>query len=150
VFLKLWVPKIVQSPAYKEDGLLIITFDEGDFSPPETVTDPETGKVTITTRAAGEHCCGQRMGPNIIRPVVQSFVESPKLTYLVKIQGYGGDRIGAIFLSRFIKPGTVSNVRYNHYSLLKSLEDIYHVDYLGYAAPRGLRTFGRDIFTGFE
>jgi phosphatidylinositol-3-phosphatase len=149
-FLKSWVPKILNSPAYKEDGLLIITFDEGDFSPPETTTDPQTGKTTITTRAAGEHCCGQRMGPNITRPVVQTFVESPKVTYLEKIEGYGGDRIGALFLSRFIKPGTISNVPYNHYSLLKSLENIYHLDHLGYAAQGGLRTFGRDIFTGLD
>jgi phosphatidylinositol-3-phosphatase len=147
-FLKTWVPRILQSAAYQEDGLLIITFDEGDFSPPETVTDPRTGITTVTTRAAGEHCCGQRMGPNIIRPVVQSFVESPKLTDLVKIQGYGGDRIGAVVLSRFVKPGTVSNVPYNHYSLLKSLEDIYHLDRLGYATQPGLKTFGRDVFTG--
>ena len=149
-FLKAWVPKILESPAYKKDGLLMITFDEGDFSPPETVTDPRTGKTTITTRAAGEHCCGQRMGPNIVRPVVQTFVESPNVTYLVKIQGYGGDRIGAVLLSRFIKPGTVSNAPYNHYSLLRSLEDIYHLDHLGYAAQPGLRTFGRDVFTGLE
>jgi hypothetical protein len=147
-FLKTWVPKILQSPAYNEGGLLIITFDEGDFSPPETATDPRTGMTTITTRAAGEHCCGQRMGPNIIRPVVQASVEPPKVTYLVKIQGYGGDRIGAVLLSRFIKPGTVSNAPYNHYSLLKSLEDIYHLNHLGYAAQPGLRTFGRDVFTG--
>lgn len=147
-FLKAWVPRILISPAYKEDGLLMITFDEGDFSPPETVTDPQTGNTTITTRAAGEHCCGQRMGPNIVRPVVQTFVESPKVTYLVKIQGYGGDRIGAVLLSRFLKPGTTSSVPYNHYSLLKTLQDIYHLDHLGYAAQAGLRTFGRDIFTG--
>jgi phosphatidylinositol-3-phosphatase len=150
LFLKSWVPKILESPAYKEDGLLIITFDEGDFSPPETTTDPQTGKTVITTRAAGEHCCGQRIGPNISRPVVQTFVESSKVTYLVKIQGYGGDRIGAVLLSRFIKPGTVSNMPYNHYSLLKSLEDIYRLEHLGYAGRGGLRTFGHDVFSGLE
>jgi phosphatidylinositol-3-phosphatase len=149
-FLKAWAPKILKSPAYKKDGLLMITFDEGDFSTPETVTDPQTGKTTITTRAAGEHCCGQRMGPNIVRPVVQTFVESSKVTYLVEIEGYGGDRIGAVLLSRFIKPGTVSNAPYNHYSLLRSLEDIFHLDHLGYATQPGLRTFGRDVFTGLE
>lgn len=149
-FLKTWVPKILQSPAYKEDGLLIITFDEGDFSPPETATDPQTGITTVTTRAAGEHCCGQHMGPNIIRPVVQTFVESAKVTDLVNIQGYGGDRIGAVVLSRFVKPGTVSNVPYNHYSLLKSLEDIYHLGWLGYAAQPELQTFGRDVLTDLK
>lgn len=149
-FLKAWVPRILESPAYQQDGLLIITFDEGDFSAPETTTDPQTGKTVITTRAPGAHCCGQRIGPNITRPVVQTFVESPGVTYLVKIQGYGGDRIGAVLLSRFIKPGTVSNVPYNHYSLLKSLEDIYHLDRLGYAAQGGLPTFGRDVFSRLE
>jgi hypothetical protein len=145
-FLQLWVPKILNSPAYRQDGLLIVTFDESNFSPPQTTTDPATGKTTITIHAPGEHCCGQRIGPNITRPIVETFVESATVTYVVKTQGYGGDRIGAVLLSPFIKPGTVSNVPYNHYSLLKSLEDIYHVGYLGYAAQHGLKAFGGDVF----
>ncbi len=146
-FLRVWVPRILSSPAYKKDGLLIITFDEGDFSPPVRRTDPATGKTTITTAAPGEHCCGQKIGPNIARPIVQTYVESPTVTDLVRIEGYGGDRIGAILLSRYIAPGTVSEVPYNHYSLLRSLEKIYRVGYLGYAAQRDLVTFGGDIFT---
>jgi len=98
-FLRTWVPRILNSPAYKQSGLLIITFDESDSSPPETRTDRATGKTTITTHAQGEHCCGQRIGPNVTRPVVETFIESPTVTYLVKIEGYGGDRIGAILLS---------------------------------------------------
>ena len=145
-FLKAWVPKILNSPAYKQGGLLVITFDEGDFSPPETKTDPVTGGTSITISAPGEHCCGQRIGPNIIRPVVQTFVESPKVTYLVKIQGYGGDRIGAVLLSPFIRPGTVSDKPYNHYSLLRSIEDIFRLSHLGYAAQSDLVTFGKDVF----
>jgi hypothetical protein len=145
-FLRTWVPRIIESPAYQKDGLLIITFDEGDFSRPVKHTDPTTGKTTITTSAKGEYCCGQRIGPNIERPTVQTYVESPTVTDLVKIEGYGGDRIGAILLSPFIRPGTVSDVPYNHYSLLRSLEDIYGVGHLGYAAQGGLTTFGRDIF----
>ena len=146
-FLRRWVPRILGSPAYRKDGLLIITFDESDFSPPQSVTDAATGMTTITTHAAGEHCCGQKMGPNVTRPLVETFVESPKVTYLVKVKGYGGDRIGAVLLSPFIKPGTVSNVPYNHYALLKSLEDIYHVGHLGYASQPGLTAFGGDVFT---
>ena len=44
------------------------------------MTDPATGKTAIAVSASGEHCCGQRIGPNIARPVVQTFVESPKVT----------------------------------------------------------------------
>jgi hypothetical protein len=146
-FLKYWVPKILASPAYKQDGLLIVTFDEGNFTPPVTVTDPVTGKTTITTGAEGEYCCGERIGPNITRPVVQTFVESAKVTYLVKLRDYGGDRIGAVMLSPFIKPGTVVDTPYNHYSLLRSIEDMFHLGHLGYAGQTGLRVLGDDVFS---
>ena len=37
----------------------------------------------------------------------------------------GGGDSGAVLISPFITPGTVSNTYYNHYSLLRSLEDIF-------------------------
>jgi len=145
-FLQTWVPSILNSPAYKRNGLLIITFDESDSSAPQTTTDPVTGKTTNTTHAEGEHCCGQLIGPNVTRPVIETFVVSPTVTYTVKIQGYGGDRIGAVLLSPFIRPGTVSDTPYNHYSLLRSIEDIFGLSHLGYAAQSGLVGFGKDVF----
>ena len=105
-----------------------------------------TGKTTITTNARGEHCCGQKIGPNITRPIVRTYVESDSVTDVVQIEGYGGDRIGALLLSPHITPGTVSDTPYNHYSLLRSLEDDFGVAYLGYAAQGGLQGFGGDIF----
>jgi hypothetical protein len=41
----------------------------------------------------------------------------------------------------------VSNRDYNHYSLLRSLEDNFGLAHLGYAGQPGLRAFGKDIFT---
>jgi hypothetical protein len=41
----------------------------------------------------------------------------------------------------------VSTAAYNHYSLLRSIEDIFGVSHLGYAAQQGLRPFGSDVFT---
>jgi hypothetical protein len=79
-------------------------------------------------------CCHQPPGPNTAKPGVN---------------GPGGGRTGAILLSRFIKPGTVSRVPYNHYSLLRSVEDIFGLSYLGYAGRAGLASFGRDIFTAY-
>lgn len=145
-FLRLWVPRILESPAYKHDGLLIVTFDEGEFGAPETTTDPKTGKTTLITRSAGEHCCGQRIGPNITRPITHTYIVSPTVTEVLEIKGYGGDRIGTVLVSPFVKPGTVSDVPYNHYSLLRSLEDIFHLKHLGYAAQQGLVGFGSDVF----
>ncbi|HXT15708.1 MAG TPA: alkaline phosphatase family protein [Gemmatimonadaceae bacterium] len=112
-FLRHWVPIITASPAFRADGLLIITFDEA---------------LTIDATA----CCHEQPGPNVLRP---------------GINGPGGGRIGAVLLSRYIKPGTVSKVPYNHYSLLRSVEDIFGLPHLGYASQKGLSGFGSDVFT---
>jgi hypothetical protein len=112
-FLQHWVPRIMSSPAYKADGLLIINFDEA-----------------LSIDAAS--CCRQPTGPNTTKPGVN---------------GPGGGRTGAVLLSRFIRPGTVSNVPYNHYSLLRTVEDVFKLPHLGYAGRPGLASFGRDVFT---
>jgi phosphatidylinositol-3-phosphatase len=116
-FLKKWVPVITRSPAFRKDGLLIITFDESDGVAPD----------------AFAACCNEK--PLSTDPNQPGF------------QGPGGGRVGAVLLSPFIRPGTVSAVPYNHYSLLRTVEDIFDVGHLGYAAEPGLRPFGGDIFT---
>jgi hypothetical protein len=146
-FLKTWVPKITASPAFRKDGLLIITFDESTVRGSKSTTDPSTRKRTITVTFTGEHCCHQLIGPNVQRPSTERYAVAPDIEYVVIKQGYGGDRVGAVLLSPFIKPGTVSDTPYNHYALLKSLEDIFGLEYLGYAGQRGLTAFGDDIFT---
>src|SRR5262249_51377271 len=62
------------------------------------------------------------------------------------LNGPGGGRIGAVLLSPFIRPGTRTSVPYNHYSLLRSVEDIFGLPHLGLAADHSLRSFGGDIF----
>ncbi len=62
------------------------------------------------------------------------------------IDGPGGGRIGAVLLSPRIKPGTVSDVPYNHYALLRWVEDNFGLDHLGYAGADGLAGFGADVF----
>ena len=52
-----------------------------------------------------------------------------------------------MLLSPFIKPGTGSSVAYNHYSLLRSVEDLFGLPYLGYAAANAQTAFGGDVFT---
>lgn len=77
-------------------------------------------------------CCGELPGPNTLHP---------------GFTGPGGGRIGAVLISRRIKPGTVSDVPYNHYSLLKSLEEMFGLPFLGYAGQPGLAGFGSDVYT---
>jgi hypothetical protein len=119
-FLLKWVPLIEAAPAFQADGLLIITFDESDGAGAE----------------GSSACCGERALPGA------SF--QPGFT------GPGGGRVGAVLLSKFIRPGTVSAVPYNHYSLLRTLEAIFGLPYLGYAADENLRVFGPEVFSAFD
>ena len=50
-------------------------------------------------------------------------------------------------LSPFIRPGTVSNADYNHYSLLKTAERIFGLGLLGHAKQPQVHAFGADVFT---
>ena len=111
-FLRTWVPRILDAPAFKKDGLLIITFDEGND---------------------GKACCNEKPLPGGPQPGGQI--------------GPGGGQIGAALLSPFIAPGTKSDVEYNHYSLLRTLEDMFELSHLGYAQDDQLHTFGSDVFT---
>lgn len=112
-FLRLWVPRITGSPAFRDGGLLIVTFDEA---------------MSVDASA----CCNEPSGPNTTMPGTH---------------GPGGGRIGAVLLSQFIRPGTVSDVPYNHYSMLRSVEDMFGLAHLGYAGAEGLAPFGADVFT---
>jgi phosphatidylinositol-3-phosphatase len=62
------------------------------------------------------------------------------------IGGPGGGRIGAVLISPFIKPGTVSATPYNHYSSLASWEAFFGLPRLAYAASVP-SVFGADVFT---
>ena len=144
VFLQEWIPLIMASSAYRKDGLIIINFDEGGDG--KIVRSGENVAVTVY----GASCCGQQEGPNLGRkyPAVVSHISHGRRITVTTLS-YGGDRTGALLLSKFIRPGTVSNLPYNHYSLLKSLEEIFGIHhYLGYASQKGLAAFGPDVFTG--
>jgi hypothetical protein len=112
-FLRTWVPAITGSPAFKQNGLLIVTFDEA------------VGDATA--------CCSEQPGPYEAANGIQPGKTGP-----------GGGVVGAVLLSPFIKPGTVSNVPYNHYSMLGSIEDLFGLARLADAA--GTRAFGADVF----
>jgi hypothetical protein len=115
-FLQTWVPLITGSPAFKKDGLLEVTFDEAD-----------TDEGSVDAAA----CCNETPGPAAPLPGGS---------------GPGGGRIGTVLLSPFIKGGTVSNVPYNHYSTLATIEDIFGLPKLGQARTVSA-AFGKDVFT---
>jgi hypothetical protein len=111
-FLRTWVPRITSSAAFKQDGLLIVTFDEAATSDSSS-------------------CCGEIAGPGSPEPGEN---------------GPGGGVVGAVLLSPCIAPGTVSETSYNHYAMLGSVENMFGLSHLGYAALPGETYFGADLF----
>ena len=68
----------------------------------------------------------------------------------------GGGDTGSVLISPYITPGSVSTTYYNHYSWLRTMEDLFDVKsassgldkkgHIGYAAQSGLAPFGSDVF----
>jgi hypothetical protein len=133
-FLQTWMPPILHSPAYKSGNtLVVITFDEADVDP----SDP--------TYAAA--CCNEPTGPN---------TQAPGGAFSTTGNTPGGGQIGALLLdAKYIAPGTTdAKGSYNHYSALRSYEDLLGITtggtdgegHLGFAAAKGLVPFGKDVF----
>jgi phosphatidylinositol-3-phosphatase len=61
--------------------------------------------------------------------------------------GTGGGQVGAVAISRFITPGTVSSAQYKHYSLLASIEDLFGLPRLAEARLPGTTAFGSDVYS---
>jgi hypothetical protein len=146
LWLKHWMPMIMSSPAYRSGKLLVVlTFDESGL------TDARA------CPAADQSTCGSPIGPNVsnpgFSPILALFgLQSPPATTYVYA---GGGQVGAVLLNaHFIEPGTANTTVYNHYSALRSYEDLLGIDrggddgqgHLGYAAVPGLRAFGTDVF----
>ena len=117
-FLSQWVPRILASPAFKKDGMLVITFDEAEVS---------------GSHGDASACCQTPPSPNAARP---------------GLIGPGGGRVGALVISVATKPGTTDATSYNHYGLLCSVEDVFHLDHLGFAGAPGTPCFGDDVYNG--
>lgn len=137
-FLQTWVPVITHSPAFQKDGLLVIIFDESSPAP--------AGSGLNYNVFDGTACCNEPSGPNTNLPGVPDIAGLFQISITGSVGNSGGGQTGAVFLSPFIKPGTVSTTAYNHYSLLHTFEDIFGLSYLGYAGLPGTSDFGSDIF----
>jgi hypothetical protein len=84
--------------------------------------------------------------------------ESPQTDplYNAKDATTGGGDTGSVLISPYIRPGSVSRRFYNHYSWLRTIEDLFSVGadsrgldghgHIGYAAQPGLAPFGIDVF----
>jgi hypothetical protein len=148
LWLKHWMPMILDSPAYRTGKMLVVvTFDESGLT--DARACPATDQST----------CGSPIGPNVTNPgfspVLALFhLQTPPTANYVYA---GGGQVGAVLLNaRYIDAGSVNSTGvYNHYSALRSYEDLLGVaaggddghGHLGYASVAGLKSFGRDVFS---
>jgi hypothetical protein len=126
-WLEAIVPKIVASPAYEEGGLLAITFDQA----------PQEGPG-----ADSSSCCATPEYPNL----PPSTAAAEPTSGPVKSSG-GGGRVGLLLLSPFVAPGDLEESGYyNHFSLLRGIEELLELQPLGYAADEALTGFEASLF----
>lgn len=147
-FLQSWVPEIMKSPAYKEAGMIIVLFDESNFGAGGTQDY--------------DACCGMELDGGLKHRGADLALNG--------LLGPGGGRFGAVVLSPFTKAHTENATPYNHYSFLRTLENLFgldkvHIDpnapdtepavqaktsgYIGYAglpAEEGMHAFGSDVY----
>lgn len=122
--LKTVIPNVEESFAYKDGGLIVITSAQAR----------QEGESADTSA-----CCIYPEYPNL-PPEPEEAVTGP-----VKETG-GGGRVGALLISPFIEAGTSSETYFNHYSLLVSLEELFELERIGYAAEPALAGFDETIF----
>ena len=143
LWLKHWMPLILGSPAYQSGHtLVVVTFDEGN-----AVTDTAS-------------CCNEQPGPAQPLPGVSPIFAALKPPLPVSPPGTGGGKVGAVLLNpRYIIAGTDNTTgAYNHYSALRSYEDLLGIwkggsdglGHLGFAGQAGLVPFGRDVFNNAQ
>jgi hypothetical protein len=142
-----------QFPTTNTGSAIVGSFELVDQS--GNPVDP-TGPVTsITLSAEGD--------PSDLAPG-----ETPDPLFDATDPTPGGGDTGSVLISPYITPGTVSTVYYNHYSWLRTMEDLFQVNrgndwsplpagtvsggldglgHLGFAAQPGLRPFGPDVFS---
>jgi hypothetical protein len=120
-FLRQWIPRILSSKTYKDGGLLVITADEA----------PSSGEF-----ADSSSCCGEPARyPNLAAPPAGGPT------------GHGGGTVGALLLSPFISRASTSQQPYNHLSLLRTIEDLFGLSHLGYAALPAVKPLEASLFS---
>lgn len=127
-FLQTVVPEITASTAYQDEGgLIAITFDQAPQGGPE----PDDSA-----------CCATPEYPNLPAPPPSE----PAATGPVKPSG-GGGQVGMLLISPYVDPGTVDEAAYyNHFSFLRSVEELFGLEPLGYAAEPALSGFDSSVF----
>jgi hypothetical protein len=138
-----------------------------DSGQPVTLPKGYNGNVTLSAEG-GTSTVGTTSCPTGSEAATSSACVTADPLYDATDFTPGGGDTGTVLISPLIKPGTVSSTFYNHYSTLRTLEDLFLTGrrcnntllvagsvcggldgegHIGYAAQAGLADFGADVFT---
>jgi len=157
-FLQQIVPEIMASPAYKANGMILITFAEA----------PQSGSASDASQAS---CCDTQTYPNITTTTTTSTPAPPSTTTTTTTTGTGttttgaqcvngvdandnpciggGGQVGLLVLSKYVTRGSIDAYNeFNHFSLLLSIEKLFDLPELGYAQDTNLQSFSGNVFFG--
>ncbi len=201
-FLRRVVPEILVSPAYKKNGLLILTTDQapttGEYADsssccvqprfPAPVSPVGAGgaggagsaaggssgagsgttgtagapaaSITTTATSNGPGASTTTTTPSsspattapttATPPATTPAATTPASAPDANLPPSGGGQVGALLISRYVKPATFSQEPFNDFSLLRTLENLFALPPLGYAATRGNSSFEASVFSAWS
>lgn len=113
-FVQTWVSAIMHSHAWTDHSVIFLTWDENDFAPTPNTEDyiNDDGCCDSPILPAGSQLSTGGIWPGGV---------------------LGGGEIPMIVIGSkdLVKHGFTSNVAYNHYSMLKTIEDSWHLAHIG-------------------
>ncbi len=135
------------------------SYNPGSFTLVDSTGKPVTTTAAATSITLGATVAGTSatgIAPTAFTGANQSSVTTTDLRYDPTDTTPGGGDTGSLLISPYITPDTTSDVLYNHYSWLRTMEDLFGVGaqspgvdgvgHLGFAAQPGLAPFGADVF----
>jgi len=174
-FLAKVVPEIRASPAFRDGGLLVITSDQAPAAgpladsasccaQPVLVAQPppatpaasgraasrpagRSGAQTVTSGDGGGSSTGTTGASGGSGGASTVTTGSGSSTSPGAALAPGGGQVGALLMSPYVRAGTVDQDPYNHFSLLRTIEDVFGLRHLGYAAGPQVRSFDATVFS---
>jgi hypothetical protein len=172
-FLKSVVPEIKRSAAYKDGGMIAITFDQAPqtgshadpsaccsspttypnlraLTTPPAVPPAAMGTGTTTTDTTPTDTTTTDTTTTDTTTTDTTTTPPTSLGDGETTPTGGGGQVGLLLISPYVKPDSIDVVDYfNHFSLLASIESLFAMHRLGYAGIPGLPVFGLGVYNAY-
>jgi hypothetical protein len=134
-----------------------------------TATQPDSSVTPTTTATANPTTAPAATTPTTATPTTSTLTPTststtapatspaattpstnPTVSPGVHLPPSGGGQVGALLISPYVKPGTFNQEPFNDFSLLRTLENLFGLPPLGYAATRGLSSLEASVFSAWN